>query len=126
MFQAQERTLAGFSLITAVILLVVAFMISTPASAHGPKGVDLQYEASTQTLSVTITHSVKNPAKHYIEDISISVNGERVSQHEYKSQPGKDTFTLEYKVPAKDGDTIKVKAGCNYFGSKSAELTVGK
>jgi len=126
MFQENRRPSTGLVLPVAVILCALLFLFSTTASAHRPKRVDLQYESATQTLSVTITHSVKNPAKHYIEDISISVNGEKVSEHEYKSQSDKDTFTVEYTVPAKDGDTIKVKAGCNYFGSKSTELTVGK
>ncbi len=114
------------SLLVAVIFLAMTFLLSTPASAHGPKSVDLKYEAATQTLSVTIVHSVKNPATHYIKKILISVSGEKASVYEYKSQPDKGSFTVEYNIAAKDGDTIKVKASCNYIGSKSATLTLGK
>jgi len=127
MSRSRKKTMTiKVSLLVAVILLAMASLLSTPASAHRPKSVDLKYEPGTQTLSVTIIHSVKNPVKHYIEEISISVNGKKVSEHEYKSQADKKSFTAEYNVAAKDGDTIKVKAGCNYFGSKSAKLILGK
>lgn len=125
MLRARKKPLK-VSLLVAVILLAMTFLLSTPASAHRPKSMDLKYEPGTQTLSVTIVHSVKNPAKHYIEEISISVNGKKVSEHEYKNQSDKKSFTVEYSVAAKDGDTIKVKAGCNYFGSRSAKLILGK
>ncbi|NQU03709.1 MAG: hypothetical protein HQ589_06135 [Syntrophaceae bacterium] len=125
MLRARKKTIK-VSLLVAVILLAMTFLLSTPASAHRPKSVDLKYEPGTQTLSVTIIHSVKNPAKHYIEKISISVNGEKVSEHEYKNQPDKKSFTVEYNVAAKDGDTIKVKASCSYIGSKSTKLIPGK
>lgn len=125
MLRTRKKTIK-VSLLVTVILLAMTFLLSTPASAHRPKSVDLKYEPGTQTLSITIIHSVKNPDKHYIEEISISVNGKKVSEHEYKNQADKKSFTVEYNVAAKDGDTIKVKASCSYIGSKSAKLILGK
>lgn len=125
MLRARKKTIK-ISLLMALIFLATIFPLSKPASAHGPKSVDLEYVMATQTLSVTIVHSVKNPAKHYIKEISLSVNGKEVSKHEYKSQPDKKSFTIKYKVTAKEGDTIKVTAWCNYIGSKSVDLIAGK
>ena len=125
MLRARKKSIKVF-LLVAVILLAMTFLLSAPASAHSPKSVDLKYEPATQTLSVTIIHPVKDPATHYIKKISISVNEGEAREHEYKSQPDKESFTVEYNIAAQDGDTIKVKATCSYIGSKSATLTLGK
>ncbi|MBW2651221.1 MAG: hypothetical protein JRC66_09535 [Deltaproteobacteria bacterium] len=94
--------------------------------AHGPGDVTLNYDSDSHILSVTISHSVSNPQKHYIKKITITKNGKPLKTHEYKSQPDSSSFTYTYNVEAKEGDTLKVKAKCNYFGSKTKELVIGK
>ena len=94
--------------------------------AHGPGDVTLNYDSESQILSVTISHSVSNPQKHYIKKITITKNGKPLETYEYKSQPDPSSFTYTYNVEAKEGDKLKVKAKCNYFGSKTKELVIGK
>jgi len=113
-----------------IFCMLLCFMAISfwPAAtyAHGPGDVILNYDSDSQILSVTISHSVSNPQKHYIKKITITKNGKPLETYEYKSQPDPSSFTYTYNVKAKEGDTLKVKAKCNYFGSKTRELTIGK
>ncbi|MBN2686660.1 MAG: hypothetical protein JXR85_00645 [Deltaproteobacteria bacterium] len=108
--------------------LFVSFLLLLPLSvqAHPPGTVTLQYDPDAKVLTVTITHSVADGTKHYIESVTIARNGELVKTFEYKSQPDKKTFTYEYLIETQKGDELKVRAGCNYFGSKTNTLIVGE
>jgi len=113
--------------IFCLLLSFLAICLLPAASqAHGPKDVTLTYDSDSQTLSVSISHSVSNPQKHYVKKVTITKNGEPVATHEYTSQSTPSSFTYTYPMEAKAGDTLKVKAKCNYFGSKTGELTIGK
>ncbi len=72
--------------------------IPRAAGAHSPKEVVLSYDQAKQTLEVRITHSVKDPASHYIKKVEIKKNGKASGVTEYKSQPGPETFS--YYLPA--------------------------
>ncbi|HOO90759.1 MAG TPA: hypothetical protein PLA74_08035 [Syntrophales bacterium] len=115
---------------TAYILCIfVCFLaislLPAAAQAHGPKEVVLNYDSGSQTLSVTISHSVSNPQSHYIKEVAITKNGNTLGTYAYKGQPDPSSFTYTYIVEAKKGDTLIVTATCNYIGSKTKELTVG-
>ncbi len=117
-----------------IMIYVVCFILSLPAifllppetQAHAPKDIALRYDALAQTLSVTISHNVSEPRKHYIKKVTIKRNGELVSIHEYISQPETSPFTYTYPVEAKVGDTLEAAADCSYFGLKTGELTIGR
>ena len=109
-----------------LLCFLAIFFCPAATQAHGPGDVILNYDSDSQILSVTISHSVSNPQKHYIKKITITKNGKPLETYEYKSQPDPSSFTYTYNVKAKEGDTLKVKAKCNYFGSKTRELTIGK
>jgi len=96
------------------------------AQAHRPKDVTLTYDSDSRTLSVTVSHAVSNPRKHYVKKVTITKNSEPVATHEYTSQPEPSGFMYTYPIEAKAGDTLKVKVNCNYFGSKTGELTIGR
>jgi hypothetical protein len=109
------------------IICFIVFGISpTDAQAHRPGELKLHYNGNSQILSATITHSVSNPEKHYVDTVTIWLNGVVVKTSEYSSQPDKLTFTYEYSVPAQDGDELKVKAECSYFGSRTQTLIPGQ
>jgi len=113
-----------------IFCMLLCFMAISfwPAAtyAHRPSDVTLHYDSNSQILSVTITHSVSNPQKHYIKKITVTKNGKPLETYEYENQPDSSSFTYTYKVQAKEGDTLKVKAKCNYFGSKTKKLTIDK
>jgi len=109
-----------------LLCFLAIFFCPVATYAHGPGDVTLNYDSESQILSVTISHSVSNPQKHYIKKITITKNGKPLETYEYKSQPDPSSFTYTYNVEAKEGDKLKVKAKCNYFGSKTKELVIGK
>jgi len=87
----------------------------------------LNYDSDSQILSVNyFSFRIESSGKHYIKKITITKNGKPLETYEYKSQPDPSSFTYTYNVKAKEGDTLKVKAKCNYFGSKTRKLTIGK
>ncbi|MFA5267639.1 MAG: hypothetical protein WC379_06675 [Methanoregula sp.] len=63
-------------------------------------------------LSVTVTHPVDDPKTHYIQRVHVKLNGNVISDPDYKSQPGKNSFTYTYDVAANPGDTVWVIATC--------------
>ncbi|MEA3486085.1 MAG: hypothetical protein U9R20_00280 [Thermodesulfobacteriota bacterium] len=109
-----------------LLCFLAIFFCPAATYAHGPGDVTLNYDSDSQILSVTISHSVSNPEKHYIKKITITKNGKPLETYEYKSQPAPSPFTYTYNVEAKEGDTLKVKVKCNYFGSKTKKLVIGK
>ena len=92
--------------------------------ATAPKSVDLAYDMSTQTLSVTINHPTLSVSAHHIESVEIKKNGTSVSINKYGTQPTDSIFTYTYKIPAAKGDIIEVTATCNMWGHKTSKLTV--
>jgi len=110
-----------------VLILLAAFCLYPQTSfATSPKEVKLEYDANTQTLTVTITHKTLSTDFHYIKYVEIKKGEAVVSNNKYESQPDPETFTYKYKVPAAEGETIEVTATCSIMGSKTVTLTVGK
>ncbi len=121
----KDRSLRGSVIVVATALLLLSlWLLPATAGAHGPSEVALSYDSSQGTLTVTITHSVRNPSSHYIDEVSIAKNGEALESHAYESQPDRASFAYTYAVEAQTGDEITVRAGCNRFGSRQASLTV--
>jgi len=72
----------------------------------------ISYDQNTAKIYVTITHPVDDPATHYLSRVKVKLNGNVISDPDYKSQPTKDTFTLTYDVNAASGDEVRVTATC--------------
>jgi len=115
-----------FAWSVVLILAAVCCLYPQTSFASSPQDVKLEYDANTQTLTVTITHKTSSPNYHYIKYVEIKKGGAVVSKNKYENQPDPVTFTYKYKVPASEGETIKVTATCSIIGSKTVELTVGK
>ena len=98
----------------AVILILAAAvcLLTLPVSAHAPSDMNISYDPSTAKIYVTITHPVDDPATHYLSRVKVKLNGDVISDPDYKSQPTKDTFTLTYDVNANSGDEVWVTATC--------------
>jgi len=109
-------------------ILLAAFVLlafSTVLKADPPKKVELSFNAETHKLKVVAVHPVKNVTDHYIDLISISVDGKEVKVLKPQKQSTAGDETDEIVVPEiKKGSKVTVKARCNRFGTKSASLTV--
>lgn len=108
----RKTGLPAGSLAALLVLAAVAFLLVAPAAAHSPTGMDISYDPNTAKISVTVTHPVDDPETHYLSRVKVKLNGNVISDPDYKSQPTKDTFNLTYDVNAHTGDEIWVTATC--------------
>lgn len=93
-------------------------------SAHSPQSMTLNYTASSNTLSVSITHNVGDPSSHYINNVKIENSSEVITSPNYTSQPSSSSFIYEYQLPVTDGENITITATCNLGGSISRSLII--
>jgi hypothetical protein len=49
-----------------------------------------------------------------------------MSINKYKNQPEQASSTYNYKVPAKVGETLEVKASCSLYWAKTVNLVIEK
>ena len=107
-----------------LLVLLTLLTATTFVAAHPASDVVLRLEGDT--LIVTAIHKVRNPEKHYIDDIKVAINGEELLDKEYVSQTSKEAQSVSIVIskPLSVGDKILVITECNKFGEKSAELTV--
>lgn len=95
-----------------LVLIVTICFLTQPVTAHPPSGISIAYNPDMHKLSITITHPVDDPKTHYISRVHVKLNGNVISDPDYKSQPGKNSFTYTYDVAANPGDTVWVIATC--------------
>lgn len=111
--------------ILLIFLFISAFARMQSVKAHPPESLDLNYDINTQTLNVTIVHSVSNMNTHYIDSVVVKFNGSTVLTQIYTSQPSLDGWTYQYIIAASNGTRIEVTATCNEGGSLSICIVVG-
>ncbi len=102
-------------------IFTFALIVSLPLiiKADPPKKILLNYTAETHTIKIEAVHPVKNVQKHYIDLVSIYVNGKEVKTVKPVSQTSKESEILEVVVPQiVAGCEVTVKAQCNEFGTK--------
>jgi hypothetical protein len=108
-------------------MVLITLMISFPASrvsAHPPANVSLDYNFSTQVLTVSVSHSVSNVNTHYIEQIVIEKNSVQVDSRDYTSQDSTASMSDTFNINATHGDILKATAICSISGSGFDEITV--
>jgi hypothetical protein len=110
----------------AVVLILAAAvcLLAMPVAAHAPTAMNISFDPVTAKIYVTITHPVDDPATHYLSRVQVKLNGNVISDPDYKGQPAKDTFTLTYDVNAHSGDEVRVTATCVRGGSLEKTYTV--
>jgi hypothetical protein len=96
------------------------------AAANPPDYVLLAYDEGTEELTVTIGHSVSNPATHYVKSVAITINSVLNSTKSYTSQPDNTEFDYVYSLSLLDGDVVSVTATCNLSGNSEGTLTIGE
>jgi len=107
-------------LLVLVILVGTALLLAHPASK-----VDLSFDKETSVLTVNFDHKVKDIDKHFIFEILVYLNGEKIIEQILEKQDNLETGEVFYKIiDSKPGDEIKVSIKCNKFGKKSAKLII--
>ena len=100
------------TLFIITVLALAAWFLVIPVAAHSPTDMTISFDPNTAKIYVTITHPVDDPATHYLSRVKVKLNGNVISDPDYKSQPEKDRFTLTYDVNAASGDEVWVTATC--------------
>lgn len=122
-----RQSTRNLTLIWSLVFILSIFLCYPQvSSANPPQEVKLEYDANSQTLSVSITHKSAFPGFHYIKTVEIKKDGKVVSTNTYENQPTPETFTYKYKRPAAEGETFEVTASCNLSGSKTVNLMIPK
>jgi hypothetical protein len=104
----------------ALFALIPGFLMADP-----PKKVIATYSKENNKLKIVAEHPVKDVADHYIDQITISVDGKEVKVIKPKKQSSLQSETDEVNIPEiKQGSKVEVKARCNEFGSKKTEITI--
>ncbi|MHA2398208.1 MAG: hypothetical protein ACXADU_04895 [Promethearchaeota archaeon] len=119
---SKKNFFIGFSMLLVMILSITNINVR----ANPPSNMSLSYIADTDQLDVTITHLTGGTAGHFIENVTIRVNGSIVHSETYTSQPSPTTFTYQYtSIVANIGATINVWANCSLTGDIiTRQLTV--
>jgi len=108
-----------------IILLI--FAVVGIVMAHGASDVDLSFDEENSILTITVEHSVKDPASHYIDEIIVELNGEEIIKQSFSKQTDDNYQVVSYVIiDAKAGDEIEAITNCSKFGKKKAKITVGE
>jgi hypothetical protein len=113
------------NIVLTLIILAAVFLSFNTASAHEPSSVNLSYDLSSQTLSVTVGHYKYDVTIDYIDSVEVKINGKPNNIFNYTSQKDKNMASFSYKIEAKAGDLIEVTATSKMGGSKTSSITVG-
>jgi len=102
-------------------------LVSVPLfiRADPPKKLNLSYDGESKKLKIEAIHPVKNVNNHYIDLISISVDGKEVKVIKPQKQSDAGAEVAEVSIPQiSKGCKVTVKARCNEFGSKTKSITI--
>lgn len=107
------------------MFIVALVLLAVPLMAHSPKSLELDYDADTGVLNISITHSVNDASKHYVNKVIVELNGKKIVEQKFRSQTDEEEQQVLYSIiDAKEGDKINVTAYCNISGKKKADLTI--
>lgn len=102
-----------------VVLMVVA---GTVATAFGHPASEVTISNAGETLTVTVAHGTRDVAIHYIDNVTIHVNGAKAVIQHCIRQTSPTAQTLTYVVPGlKKGDSVQAATHCNKSGHKTSK-----
>ena len=106
-------------------IFFLLFFSAAALVAHAPKGMDLNYNAETAALTVTVHHKVSDVERHYIRRIEVFAGKELLAEKTYERQEttvAQEEMFLFIDKPLARGTTVTVTAYCNLSGKRSARL----
>lgn len=109
----------------SLMVLALIFVSAGIVFAHPPKNIDVAWNRSTETLTVSSAHVVNDPEKHYILTLTVFENNKQLLLKQYTRQGTADKFSdsviLKGLTP---GAKIRIQLVCNIMGSRETEFTV--
>jgi desulfoferrodoxin (superoxide reductase-like protein) len=113
-------------MIFCLAVAVLTLFLVAPVMANPPSDMTLAYNEQSGELEVTLTHPVADPTTHYIKTIQVSINGQKVNETRFTSQPATTTFFEKFPLTAQPGDEIEVTASCVLGGDLTKQMTIGE
>lgn len=108
-----------------ILITVILLLLPLIIKADPPKKINISCTVENKTLIIDVFHPVQNVEKHYIDLISISINGKEVKKINFSRQSDKKGEKAELTIPEiTSGCKITVRASCNEFGSKSVSKKI--
>ena len=110
-----------------ILLLAALFaaVACTAAFAHPPKDVVCSWNAQNSTLTVSATHEVKAPAKHFVLTMTLLENGKQIVFKQYTKQDSAEKFTDSVLLKGmKSGTKLRVILMCNIMGSVESDYII--
>lgn len=109
---------------TVLILLLLSFA-ATISLAHPPKKIVLKLTG--QRLSVNVLHESGNVEAHYIKNITVLLDNEKIIEQHYATQsPSGQTAVYEIPDLLRKHQNLTVTATCSKFGAKTQTLMLKK
>lgn len=109
----------------ATIVCWAALTVALMVYAHPPFDIKISFDPATKMLEAVVFHNTSNPDSHYIEEVNVMLNGNRIISHAISREDNNQTQTVRYRIPdARDGDIISVEADCSISGRLEKEITV--
>ncbi|MBN2725802.1 hypothetical protein JXR74_00380 [Candidatus Mcinerneyibacteriota bacterium] len=111
-----------------VLILILALLMGVlTMNAHPAQVVQMTYNAEMKVLSLDVIHPTNDPAGHFIQQVTLTLNGEEWVIQRFRAQTDKQGLRLNYYIPGlKKGDEIKATVKCNKFGNKGGRLIIGQ
>ena len=110
---------------TILFLVLLALIVPVTMQAHPPKDIVAEFDYETKELTVTISHFVDDPVRHYIDKIVVELNDGEIITQKLKVQETKGEQKALYMVTdAAEGDKISVTAYCSIAGKKKITIDV--
>ncbi|MCX7956738.1 MAG: hypothetical protein N2643_02440 [Endomicrobia bacterium] len=95
------------------------------ALSHPPSKINFDFDMDKKKVIVTVEHKVKEPTDHFIDKITLSLNGKKIIEQVSSLQINNDVQIYEYLIPElSENDKIIIWSNCNKFGSLKKEFVV--
>ncbi|MBS3814287.1 CHRD domain-containing protein [Candidatus Bipolaricaulota bacterium] len=112
-------------LTTSLLIIFFSLMFTVNiVFAHPPSGMNLSYDGETRILTVVINHRVGNKSNHFVDQVVLTKNGEKILEESYNEQDTTSGAEFKYEIPAENGDTLTVTTQCNRFGQITRSIEV--
>ncbi|MFO8061300.1 MAG: hypothetical protein R6U31_00055 [bacterium] len=105
------------------LFISVMIFLAIGVWSHSPSSFSIDYQDNI--LTVESIHSVKNPGKHFIEKLTIHLNGEPVIVQEFKAQSDSDKQQALYRIEGLAAeDKLKITAYCSISGKRVIDWSI--
>ena len=111
-----------------IIALVFVFAAGI-VFGHPPTVEKVVYDPATKIVTITVTYNiglspVTDIKKHYVKEVTVTVNGARVVLQDFTTQETPESEILVYKLLVKSGDKVTVDAQCSIAGIANKTITI--